>query len=377
MRRLFVLCPSLLLAVSGWAGPRQPAGALAYPDPGAGSIEFTVRPRTEKFPMRKDLLLLAAGSSDGSQRYEIHVAAEDLLVLREFGRCIRSAGRMPHNFKKGLPYRLTLKWSGESTAFSVNGQAMDEFNLMVVDKFRGFQPSLSLESGTEFELSDAAVLAGSDLAVDPEDRRFAQEHLCPDLASLLGTPAQETFRGVELHRFPDPKAAGQVKGYISLLTEGMAGSLKHVIYVEKSYNPDSSWHGMALQGAGTMLVQEVSFKSPRTFCHEAAHLYDHQGTLTEKVLRSQAWKERFMREAKPDPAPRRGHSVLDLWDASSAHEELADFVGLVYEDFLKPKSRGRNAFFEERENKAKLAFLLEQGFIDQKVYDRVAAPEER
>jgi hypothetical protein len=367
------LCLTLLLPASGcFAQTRLSAVPGADAAAGSGTITFTAVPRIDSFPLRDNMLLLQAASADGAERYEIHVAAADLLVVRDHARCVRSAARTPHNFKKGVAYRFALKWNGASTAFFINGRKVDEFNLLLVDAFARFRPVAAAGASADFEISNVVVATGSDIADNPDDRKFVQTHRCPDMASLLGSPQQEQFRGVALHAFKDTKTREQIKNYIAVLPPAVAAAIGHVVFVEKNYNPDTAWKGMALPGARTMLVQETSLGSPATFFHEAAHLYDFRAGGAGGAPPSAAWEKQFTRAGTPpDPAPRHGHSVLDQMDGSRAHEEIAAFVGGVYEQYLRPAGAPGNNAYASPDDRAKLIFLREQGFITQAVYERI------
>ena len=372
-----MLCFLLLAPTPAWSDQVRPAvDAGIRPASGSGSIEFTARLRVDGTAARRNLLLFQVASADGAELYEIHIAAGDLLIVRDHAHCIRSAARTPHNFKTGGTYRLTLKWNGASTRFLVNGKKTDEFNLMLIDAFSRFRDVSTIDGGSDIEVSDIKVAAAAGIAEDPKDRNFVREHRCPEMASLLDSPQQEQFMGVSLHRFTDAKTREQIKRYIALLPAAVTGSIGHVVFVEKSYNPDTAWKGMALLGARTMLVQEVSLGSPSTFFHEAAHLYDYHASVREGNSKSSAWERKFMRTSRqggvePRPSQTRGHSVLERMDGSSAEEEIAAFVGIVYGRYFQLEGSSRKNPFVTADDKAKVDFLLEQGFITRAIYDRI------
>jgi hypothetical protein len=367
---------SILVPVASRSAEMRGMDGVGNPSARQGTIEFTVIPRRDDYPLQKDFLLLEAGTADGSEHFEVHVIAEDLLVVRDFAHCVRSADRTPHEFKKGVARRLAVTWNQETTKFFFDGKEVEGFNLMVVDKFGRYRPSVRVAAGGDFDIGELSVSERCSIPVNPEDRDYVRLHRCPDMRSLLEATTQEEFRGISLQSFPDQKSRDRIRGYIVLLPRDMAAAIKRVIFVGKSYNPDSSWKGMALQGTGTMLVQEASMGTPRTFFHEAAHLYDHAVSTVRGVPISQAWKERFepdsaRSDAKRTPVQGRGHSVLDQMDGSSAHEELADFVGLVYEIYLRQDPPGRDRFFESLDNSRRLEFVMEQGFIGRDVYTKL------
>lgn len=366
LRRAFFSALSCLPLAASCGQAAKSAGA-AFPAPGAGALEFTATPLTLEFPFQKDILLFQAVASDGTERFEFHINAEDLIVLRDFGHCIRSAARTQHGFKLGVPSRLVLRWDKATTRLAIDGREADEFSLALVDRFSGARPASGAGGSTEFEVSEVSASHSGGISAAPADLAFVQSHPCPDLGEILKAPLQERFQGVSLHNFPDEKAKARIRGYIAQLPRPMAGCVGKIVFVPKSHNPNSAWKGLAMQEAKTMLLQEVSLGGHSTFFHEAAHLYDFC-SAAKGTSKSMEWERRFM---KGEVHGLRGQSVLDQMDGSSASEGLADFVGNAYDLYLQPGALGRDGFLKDAGNMKKLEFLFTEGFITDEVRARL------
>ena len=278
-------------------------------------------------------MLFQAGSSDGIAFYEIQIIGSDLLILRDFGQCTRSVNRTPHNFKRGESSRLVLTWNGPSTRFFINDREIKGFNLLVNNDSRAYRPVVNVGETDGFDISDIRISSNSDIAVDPADREFVKNFQCPHLEKLAEGNSQEEYKGISLHNFPDQSARDKIKSYIDLLPGSMAGFIKHIILADAAQGMNGI-QGLT-KSQDTFYLRTGS--EPITFFHEAAHIYD----INSNEMKSKQWAEQFMRDksginfdaASYDP-DRRNTSVLSMHDGSAAPEQLADFVGHVYEFYL-------------------------------------------
>ena len=314
-------------------------------------------------PPDGNCVLFQASSSNGKEFYEIQIIGADVLVLRDFGQCIRSANRAPHTFTQGGFYKLTLTWNGESTKFYINGREIKGFNLMMAEDFYMHRPFIQFDESDNFAVSDIAISPRSDISVEPADRDFVKNCRCPHLSQLLDEKPQEVYNGVSLYGFLNQQARGQVKAYIDLLPAPVAGSIKRIIFVDE---------GQRLSGAQGLTTSQDTFFlkkgfEPSTFFHEATHIYD----LSNKGIFSKEWGSNLMRkEDRPNFAAastdvnRKNTSVLSHMDWSTASEQIAIFVGSVYDFYLKNKtlSELKTAAFGPRV-KEQLDYLLDKGFI--------------
>ena len=363
MKDRTVLNAALLIYTLALCGA---AHALDFPSAGKGSIEFTVTPKTDEFPLGKNPLLLHAVSADGSETYEVHLAAEDLVLLREFGECMRAVTRTPHNFKKGAPRKLLLAWNGPSTRLYIDGKPADDFNLQVADNFYRRAPAVQLGVEQSLALSALAISANSPIAADKADAAYVSGNKCPNPGELFKTPSQETFRNITLHNFPDQKSRDIIKKDIALLPQAVAAALKRIIFVEPGRYQKLYWKGQAYCGQGVMMLQATALEDPGAFFHEAAHLYDYAPVLSGGAPLSRQWQEKFMPDAASGKQPFAAEaSVLDRTDSSTPHEELAAFAASAYSLYLKTDTAVPPDFG------AKLQFLLEKGLINKKIYDAV------
>jgi len=323
---------------------------------GMGAIEFTVTPLKENPSDYKHEMLFQGGSSDGSEYYEFQVVGSDLLVLRDFGQCVRSANRSLHDFRRGERYRIALSWNGPSTRLSINGREIKGFNLLARSDARKYAAGMKAGNTDAFAVTNVAVFPRSDLAVDPADSQAAGDCHCPRLDKLLDMRPEEEYRGVGLHHFPDQVSLDRVKSFIDLLPVAMAGYLKHVIFVSEAEK---------MSGAQGLTVSRDTFYlktgfEPSTFFHEAAHIADMRANWTL----SGKWAGLFMKTARPE----RNSSVLGNYDGSTAPEQLADFTGRAYGFYLKKGPKNFIDWFGA-EGRAELDFLLANGLVTGTVYD--------
>ena len=231
-------------------------------------------------------MLLQAGASDGSEYYEVQAIESELLVLRYFGKCIRSVVRVEHGFKQGKPSVLTLTWNNESTKFYINHRQSGSFNLLVRNEQHKFRPFITFGNTDNFTISDINVSSESDITVDSADQEFVKNCSCPDLAKLLHDKPAEVYRGISLYHFPDENSRRQAKIYIDLLPEGIVRAVKKIIFVD---DPENLVGSQGVTTSKDTFYLSKTF-SPSTFFHEAAHIYD----INYNLEKSRKWRKEFM-----------------------------------------------------------------------------------
>jgi hypothetical protein len=358
--RLRRLLPAVLLGLAAPAAALQEYEPGNYPSSGAGTLSLTVVPATDAFPFGTDRLLLRATASKGDERFEIHVVAEDLLVVRDSQRCVRSAVRTPHHFRKGVPCRLSISWNRESTRLTVDGKSAGDFNLMVIDEFSWNRPSLGVAEGDDLNVTNVSASATSGTALNPSDAAFVRNNQCPSLSDLFDSQTQESYRGVAFHRFPDAASRDRLKTYLDLLPPPVLDAVKHVIYVDESRYPAFSWRGRAYFQSESILLEAAASGDPRVFFHECAHLYDHAAFRSRGCFLNEAWKAKFMPAGAASGQPVESSS-LDAMDGSPAAEELAEFSGIAFAALVSPVSPNSQPL--PAAQRSKVQFLLDIGMI--------------
>ncbi|MBF0522718.1 MAG: hypothetical protein HQL24_06650 [Candidatus Omnitrophica bacterium] len=348
----------------------QQYDATHYPHADLGTIDFIVKPLKANFSDSNNFVLFQASSSDGKEFYEIQIIGDDVLVFRDFGQCLRSMNRGPHDFKQGGVYKLTLTWNGPSTKFFINDGEMKGFNLVVNGDSYQHSPFVKFGESDNFEISDVNISSESNMSVASADQDFADHHQCPQLAKLLDEKAQEEYKGISLFGFPDQESRDQVKSYIDLLPEAVAGSLKRIIFVDE---------GQRLGSAQGLTTSEDTFflrqgYEPSTFFHESTHVYD----IRHNENSSKEWGEKFLQKedhlnfaAASTDLNHRSGSILGNLDGSSPSEQLAQFTGIVYDFYLKNKTSADLIAAFGPQAKEQLDFLLSNGFITRKIYDQL------
>jgi hypothetical protein len=333
------------------------AFATQYPSSGEGTVELTVTPLVQK-QFYDNQVLFQASSSDGKEFYEIQVVGGDLLVIREFGKCIRSANRMAHDFKAGESYRLELAWNGPSTCFYINYKPFPSFNLLVSND--SFTRSQFLKAGgsADFAVSGLAINPESDIAINAQDRSFVNNCRCPQLAQMLDDRPQEEYRGVGLHHFPDQATRDRVKADIDILPPPVAACIKHIIFVDAA---DRMAGAQGLTTSGNTFYLRTGF-STETFFHEATHIWD----INSNYVKSRDWGALFMKDSG-----RGNASVLSYLDGSTGQEQLAQFSGSVYDFYLANRHPAELAAKFGPRTQGQLEFLLQNGFITKDIYARL------
>ena len=234
-----------LLAAAALVLPCRPARAGQYPASGAGTLEFTVTPLADKYPAGRDIVLLRAASEDSKENYEVHLAAEDLLVLREFGPCIRTAARVPHNFKKGVPVQIKIAWNGPTGKLYLDGKEADILEPMITDDYRMVKPFLATGGGKQAAVSNVQAAKGSAVDVEEADLKFIGSHTCPKIQDLTSKKPQETYCGVALVNFPDNASRAKIKSFLDLLPPAARAQVKRVDYMEPARYAAAPWRGEA------------------------------------------------------------------------------------------------------------------------------------
>ena len=364
MKSLRTLIAGLVFLAPLWWGPldARSSDAGVVPQSGAGMIEFTVRPLKADPSDVDHVVLMQASSSDGREFYEIQIVGSDVLVLRDFGPCVRSANRAPHDLKQSGLYTFLLSWNGASTKFAINGREIKGFDLLVNSDYHQHAPFITFGAAESFQTSGIRVSSRSDISPDPADRSLVEQIQCPRLGQLLDAKPQEQYRGVLLYGFPGQPERGRAMGYIDLLPDAVANGIKRIIFVDAAER---------MGGAQGLTTSRDTFFLRKgyeagTFFHEATHTLDIQ----HNAGFSAAWGEKFLRDEARQVAGRR--SILGALDSSSASEQLAQFSGMVYEFYLKNKTFADLETVFGPQTKAQLDFLLGNGFITREVYERLA-----
>jgi hypothetical protein len=357
---------SIALSLVFALGSAVPVFAQQMLRAGHGSITLSVTPQIDEFAFGKDRVLLQAVSSDGSELYEIHQDAGDLLALRQFRKCLRSSARIPHDFQNGKPSVIKMSWDGASTQISIDGGDSAIFDLSQIDEFGKMSPFVNTTQDPAFTFDGVTFADSSDAAESGRDAAFVQLTPCPDRAGLFKTAPQEKFRGIALQNFPDEKSRAIVKKYIALLPDAVAAAIGRVIMVESNRYAAAMWRGQADFPHKAILLQQDSLRDPAVFFHESAHMFDYAGKIKNGVWFSEKWKKQFTdKEKNPAPAAMADATVLGVFDASSAAEELADFTGNSYAAYLD-----HHPFRIEGADE-KLAFIMRSGFMNRDIYVKI------
>ena len=345
------------LPVCARAGQLQRIDASHCPSSGLGTILFTVTPLKDDPSEYGHEMLFQAGSSDGTEFYEFQVVGTDLLVVRDFGQCIRSVNRSRHDFKPGQQYRLMLSWHGPTTRLFINDREIKGFNMLPRGDSAKYVQSGKAGDTDAFTVNNVAITPLNNIPIDPGDRVSAESFHCPQLSQLKDERPQEEYRGIYLHHFPDRQSRDTVKSYIDILPVSAIGYLKHIIFVDAAEQ---------MTGAQGLTTSRDTFyvkagSEPTTFFHEATHISD----INANWALSKKWEDTFMRNDRP----RRGTSVMGSLDGSSAPEQLADFAGQAYGFYLTKRGSGslKSAFGPDAG--AKLDFLFYNGLVTRQVYD--------
>ncbi len=352
---LFLFCTLLTSVV---------AMAEDFPKPANGAVEFVATP-VEKPHFGRDMVLLRSVSSDGEEAYEIHVVAEDLLVVRDFGKCFQSTTRFAHHFKKDQPHKIKLAWHGATTKLSIDGEERDPFELSVVDKFGKPAPIMKLSDSGEYQLSGLRVESVSGIDINPADVSFVANNVCRSLDELYAKPIQETYQSIAFRNFPDDKTRARVKSYIDILPAKVAASFNQIIYIDRKHS-GQPWQGLSETGIGIMLLQWNAIEEPSTFFHESAHFYDFTGYKETGKLRSSRWRK-VTGEDEESPLIRANSdaSSLSYLDASTSFEQMAAYTGDAYAWYFKPANH------LDTSDAVKMQFLLDEGFLTQRVHDKI------
>lgn len=359
---------------------------------GSGSIEFRLQMLKDISKDPHNHVLLLGVSSDSSEEYKMEIIQEDLIIHRRFAKCVLTAFVYKQAFQPGERHTLRLSWNGDSTRFTIDGNAVEKLgNYSSQDLPKIILPGIRLGVEENFRVEDFRASSGSDVSADPADQAFVKGVVCTDLPQLLSAPSQEEYRGIAFRNFPDEASRQKIKSYVDLLPEGFAGAIKNVVFVEDARFLKGGQGGFADSITGSLVIKGSLYADPTVFFHEAAHLYDAKlginfGVPDEK----NAWaaisgakcyyKGGNMKEYYQDfqkNAARNG--ILGAQGGQCASEDLAIWVSTVYDRYLKNETLSERLspagkFYSEK-NARKMDFILQKGFISQEVYDRVTRPQ--
>jgi hypothetical protein len=356
---------------------------------GRGTIEFRVKLVKDISADPHNHVLLLAVSADRTETYKIEIIQDKLITHRRFAQCVLAAFCCPYDFKVGDWHSLKLTWNHESSKFYVDNREIKKLGLYSSQDIPKMIPCIRLGREDNFEVDHFEASDLTDVSVDPADQQFVKNCVAPNIDQLIEESPQEKTRGVALHHFPDQKSRDIMKAYLALLPEDFAGAIHHVVYVEDARFPKGGEAGIAQPESKSIILKGAYFDRPDTFFHEAAHLYDHKQKINFGVPNEQSewaaisgascyYKGAQMQEfAKNFNKTKAEHAFLAPQGGQCASEDLAIWVGAVYDSYLKNKPLpelfdAAGAGYNEK-SKRKMDFLLQKGFVSKEMYDKVTA----
>ena len=357
--------------------------------PKLGTIEFRVKLLKDISADPHNHVLLLGVSSDSAETYKIEIIQDQLIAHRRFGQCVLAAFSSPCHFEIGSWHSLKLTWNNESSKFYIDNQEIKSLGLFSSQDIPKMIPCIRLGREDNFEIDHFQASNASDVSVAPADREFVKKCIPPNIDQLIAESPQETTRGIALHHFPDQKSRDIIKSYIAVLPEDFAGSINHVVFVEDERFPKGGEAGMAQSDTMSIILKGSYFNNPTTFFHEAAHLYDHKlkinfGVPDEKSEWAEIsgascyYKGAKMRDFVQNfNKTKTENAFLAPQGGQCASEDLAIWVGAVYDSYLKNKKLAElfdssGGKYNEK-SKKKMDFLLRKGFVSEAVYNKVAA----
>ncbi len=380
---LFLACPP-----AGWARTSRFHDLNVKVPSGTGSFEFRLEMLKDISKDPHNHVLLLGVSADASEEYKLEIIQEDLIIHRRFAKCVLTAFVYKHAFQPGEQHTLRLSWNGDSTSFTIDGNAVAKLgNYSSQDIPKVLVPEVRLGVEENFRVGDFSTSSESDVRADPADQEFVKGVVCTDLPQLLSAAPQEAYRGIALRNFPDEASRQKIKSYVDLLPEGFAGAIRNIVYVEDARFLKGGQGGFADSVNGSLVLKGSIYADPTVFFHEAAHLYDAKLGINFGVPDDKSewaaisgarcyYKGGNMKEYYEDfqkNAAKNG--ILGAQGGQCASEDLAIWVGTVYDRYLKHETLadrlnpGGKLYSEK--NARKMEFILQRGFITQEIYDAV------
>ncbi|MDD5772621.1 MAG: hypothetical protein PHX78_04050 [bacterium] len=353
---------------------------------GLGTIEFRVKLLRDISTDPHNHVLVLGVSSDASERYEVEIIKDKMIARRFFGRCLLTAFISPYDFKIMDWHDIKLTWNNASTKFYIDNREVTKIALLESDDIPKLIPCIRLGKDDNFEIDKFITSVGSLIEEDPVDREFVMNSSCPDLNELLNERSQEEYRGVKLHHFPDQISRDKVKSYIALLPEDFARSIKHVIFAEDERFKRGELGSSDFKSMSIML-KKSNYDDPNVFFHEAAHVYDFKLRIATGVPDDKSewtaisgvscyFKGTDMQEfAANFRETHVKNAFLGGQGGECPPEDLAEWVGAVYEYYIKNKTfkdflDPSGSLYSDK-NQKKLDFLLSKGFYSKEIYDKV------
>ncbi len=332
-------------------------------------------------------VLLLGVSSDSRESYELQIIQDKLIVHRRFASCVLAAFAYPYQFQIGDWHELKLTWKNESSKFFVDGQEVKSLGLFSSVDLPKMIPGIRLGIEPNFKIDQFQSSAESDIAAVPEDQTFVKNVVCTDLKQLVAGSPQEEYRGIAFRNFPDLPSREKIKSYIDLLPGDFAAAIKNVVFVEDARFLKGGEGGFADQESGSLVLKGSIYDDPMVFFHEAAHLYDTKLKINFGVTDQKSewaaisgascyFKGANLKEYYEDfKKTSVKNGFLGAQGGQCASEDLAIWVGTVYDSYLKGKTLtdkltpGSPGYGPK--NLAKMDFILKKGFISQQTYDKV------
>ena len=355
---------------------------------GTGSMELRVEMLKDIAQDPHNHVLLLGVAADAKEEYKMEIIQEELIIHRRFARCVLTAFVYKKAFQPGEQHMLRLSWNGDSTRFTIDGIEVKKLgNYSSQDLPKVLLPEVRLGVEENFRITDFRTSAESDVRADPADQEFVKGVVCTDLPQLLSVPPQETYLGIALRNFPDAEARQKVRSYVDLMPEGFRAAIKNIVFVEDARFLKGGEGGFADPTNGSLVLKGSIYDDPTVFFHEAAHLYDAKLRINLGVPDEKSewatisgarcyYKGGNMKEFYQDfqkNAAKNG--ILGPQGGQCASEDLAIWVGTVYECYLKHKTLAERLqpagkLYSEK-NLRKMDFILQKGFITQEIYDAV------
>jgi len=354
---------------------------------GTGTLSFRFKLLKDTASDPHNHVLLLGVSSDSAEDFKIQIIQDQLIVHRRFARCVLASFVAPCRFPIGEWHALKLAWHGESTRFYLDEREVKPLGLFSSQDIFKMVPEIRLGSDNYFAIDQFQVSGESDIPVSPKDREFVKNVVCTDLNQLLRERRQEEYRGIELRNFPDQPARDKIKTYIDLLPPDFAKAIKNIVFVEDKRFLKGGEGGFADSETGSLVLRGSVYDDPTVFFHEAAHLYDQKLRINFGVPDEKSeWAaisgaSCYFKGAKMDEYYENfrktsvGNAFLSPQGGQCASEDLAIWVGTVYDIYLKGKTLADrlnpSSPNYSKKNIQKMDFILKKGFISRKIYDKV------
>jgi hypothetical protein len=356
LRRLATACIGTLLF------PLNVTYAQSALTSGVGSAEFTAKLHSGQVSFLKPQIIFYGVSSDGNERIETKLLADDLIVVREVRPCLRQSARIQGAVKPGIPHQVSIRWNRASASLAVDGREV-VLESSLTDQLRGFGSSRISMGSTDVDVRNLVFNQLSTVAESPADRQFLAKANCfnPQAIATIG-PVTEIHRGVELRGFQQQGQLDSIKRWIDAMTPEMLAAVRSVSATSEGAQ---TWRGLSIPNQRAMLLRPEIVSEPRIFFHEGTHLLDGLHGWRD----SHDWGVQFMHLSTS--APNFSPGVMGHMDGSAPGEQLAEAVGLAKTEAL---SLARTRMCQREENCAeKMNFLASRGYLTKADSDALVA----